>query len=384
MNLVIVGGGHASLPLLRHARAHVEAGVSVTLVSDRPELWYSGMVPEWLGGIYTTRDVTVPLAPICEREGVEFVQARAEALDLEGRAVVLEDGRRVDYDVMVVDVGSVNPGRGAAGSAIRAKPLWRIEKLGAFLEVASGGRRKLVVVGGGAAGTECALNITARPGLDGLEVVVVEPGDRLCPRLPDRLGTWAASTLRDRGATIEFGARAESVQDGTVVLEDGRRLEADAVLWATGSVGHPMLRDAGLEVTDRGFARVDPGLRSSDARVFVAGDSATINGLEDLPKIGVHAVKHGPTLRENVSQTLATLARGDDPVRATLAPFRPYPVAPLMLSTGTDQAWWTAGPVALRGRPALRLKHAIDRRWIDEYRDGASYDGRWDALAPRS
>jgi NADH dehydrogenase FAD-containing subunit len=143
-----------------------------------------------------------------------------------------------------------------------------------------------------------------------------------------------------------------------------------------------MLRDAGLEVTDRGFACVNRGLRSSDPRVFVAGDSATVDGLEDLQKIGVHAVKHGPTLRENVSQVLAALARGDDPASATLAPFRPYPAAPLMLSTGEPEAWWTVGPIALRGRPALRLKHAVDRRWIDQYRDGASYHGRWDARAP--
>ena len=284
-----------------------------------------------------------------------------------------------------LDIGAVNPGRDGADAAIRAKPLWRIEELGAFLEdaVAAGERRRLVVVGGGAAGTECALNITARPGLGALEVVILEPGEQLVPSLPSRLSTWAASTLKERGATVQFGTRARGVEDGGVVLDSGAVLEADAVFWATGSVGAPLLRKSGLEVDAKGFARVDPGLRSSDPRVFVAGDSATVAGFEDLPKIGVHAVKHGPTLRENVSQTLAGLARGSDPASVALAPFRPYPVAPLMLSTGTPEAWWTAGPLALRGRPALRLKHAIDRRWIDRYRDGASYGGRWDTAAAR-
>ena len=242
MRLVVVGGGHASLPLLKHARPWVEAGAEVTLVSDRPELWYSGMTPEWLGGVYRDRDVTVPLAPICDAAGVRFVQARAVGLDRGARTVRLADGERVGYDLVAFDIGAVNPGRDDADDAIRAKPLWRIERLGAFLEQADGSRRRLVVVGGGAAGTECALNVTARCG-DRLAVTLVEPGDRLCPSLPARLGRGAAETLRQRGATVRFGAKAASAGDDGVRLESGETIPADAVLWATGSVGPPIYRE---------------------------------------------------------------------------------------------------------------------------------------------
>ena len=176
LRLLIVGGGHASLPLLGHAGRLAEAeGATVTLVSDRSELWYSGMTPEWLGGVYTQTDVTIPLAPICEREGVRFVQARAVGLDRDAREVVLADGRREPYDVVAFDIGAVNPGRADAEAAVWTKPLWRIEALGRFLDEAGGARRHLVIVGGGAAGTETALNVTARPDLHGLSVTVLEP-----------------------------------------------------------------------------------------------------------------------------------------------------------------------------------------------------------------
>lgn len=384
--LLIVGGGHASLPLLADARRLAAAtGADVTLVSDRPELWYSGMTPEWLGGVYTQADVTIPLGRICERERVRFVEGRAVALDRTARRVRLADGREEAYDLVAFDIGAVNPGQ-PGDDAIRAKPLWRIAELGDVLEraAASPAPTRLVIVGGGAAGTECALNVTARPDLERLGVTVLEPGDRLCPELPARLGRWATDRLRQRGATVRLGARAERADDDGVRLASGEHLDADAVLWATGSVGPPLYRDAGLAVTDRGFARVDAGLRSrSDGRVFVAGDGAAVAGHEGLARIGVHAVKQGPVLSENVGRALAALARGDDPAEVTLAPFRPYPVAPLLLSTGEPTAWWTAGPVALHGTLVLRLKHAIDRRWIDRYREGASYEGRWDAASAR-
>ena len=379
--LLIVGGGHASLPLLVHARRIAEAdGAEVVLVSDRPELWYSGMTPEWLGGVYTRDDVTVPLGPICEREGVRFRVGRAVAIDRAAREVELADGRREPYDVLAVDVGAVNPGE--ADGAVHTKPLWRIEDLGRFLDEAADAAEapSLVVVGGGAAGVEVALNVTARTGLDRLSVTIVEPAGRLCSGLPARFGSWAASTLRQRGAEVRLGERVESVGNDGVRLAPGDTLPADAVLWATGSVGPSLLREAGLAVTERGFARVDSGLRSiSDGRVFVAGDAAAVAGHEHLARIGVHAVKQGPVLRENVGRALAALADGLDPTAAKLRPFRPYPVAPLLVSTGEPTGWWLAGPVALNNGPALRLKHAVDRRWIDRYRDGASYDGQWDA-----
>ncbi len=381
LRLLLVGGGHASLPTLAHARQMAaETGAAVSLVSDRPELWYSGMTPEWLGGVYTRADVTVPLVPICEREGVRFVQGRAVALDRAAREVVLDDGRREPYDVVAFDIGAMNPGD--AEGAVRTKPLWRIEALAAFLEEPTDEARTLAIVGGGAAGVEVALNVTARPDLGRLAVVLLEPGERLCSGLPARFGRWAADTLRQRGATVRLGTRVEDADEAGVRLNSGDRLAADAVLWATGSVGPALFRDAGLAVTASGFARVDGGLRSvDDGRVFVAGDSAAVEGREALARIGVHAVKQGPVLRENVGHALAALARGDAPARTHLRPFRPYPIAPLLVSTGEPMAWWLAGPVALRAKAVLRLKHAVDRRWIDRYRPAPSYAGRWDASA---
>lgn len=381
--LLIVGGGHASLPLLAHAREHTEAGVEVVLLSDRPELWYSGMTPEWLGGVYARSDAVVPLEPICGREGVRFVQARAVRLDREAREVETASGDRLGYDLVAFDVGAVNPGE--AGGAIPTKPLHRIEALGAFLDetAASGAERRLGIVGGGAAGAEVALNVTARPDLKRLHVTVVEPGERLLSGLPERVGQWAERTLLARRAAVRLGASVAEASESGVRLESGETLPADAVLWATGSVGPGLFREAGLAVTDDGFARVDSGLRSlDDGRVFVAGDSAAVAGYEDLRRIGVHAVKQGTVLRENVGRALGALRAGTAPEAADLAPFHPYPVAPLILSTGEATAWYVAGPLAVHGKTMLRLKHAVDRRWIDQYRSTpTTYDGLADARA---
>ena len=379
MRLLVVGGGHASLPLLASAR---DLDADVTLVSDRPDLWYSGMTPEWVGRAYSRADVTVPLDRLCRDQGVRFVEDAAVALDRAAREVATAGGRRVPYDVVAFDVGAVNPGD--PDVAIRAKPLHHIEALGLFLDAAAeaGGPRRLAVVGGGAAGVETALNVTARPDLPALAVTVLGAASRLLPTVPARMSRWAERTLRERGATVRLGVRAVDADEQGVTLDDGSRVAADAVLWTTGSVGPPWLGAAGLRTTEKGFVRVDRGLRAlGDARVFVAGDGAAVEGHEDLARIGVHAVKQGPTLRENVGRVVRALGRGGAAEAVDLAPWRPYPVAPYIVSTGRHQAWYVAGPVALRGRPFLRLKHGVDRRWIDRYREPETYRDHWDSRA---
>ena len=372
LRLVVVGGGHASLPLLADAGRWVRAGVDVTLVSDAPDLWYSGMTPEWLGGVYTRDDVTVGLGAICAREGVRFEQSTATHLDLGERRVQTLTGEAIRFDALVLDVGAANPGTAIAPATVRTKPLHRIEALGSALD---DGVERLAIVGGGAAGVECALNVTARR--DAPRVVLLEPADALVAGLPSRVGRWAHGALRSRGAVVRLGARVERAGADGVELASGERVRADAVLWATGSVGPPWLAGSGLPVDARGFVRVRSTLQAQGHDdVFVAGDAAVVDGHEDLARIGVHAVKQGATLRTNVGRWLDT-RRGAAP--RPLAPFRPYPVAPLILSTGTPAAWIAAGPVALRTRAALGLKHAVDRRWIRRYRRRPlSTPGLWD------
>lgn len=364
-HLLVVGGGHASLPLVDRAAT---LGADVTLVSDHSDLWYSGMTPEWTGGVYTLGDVTIDLAAICAREGVRFVQGRAVRLDRAARAVETDGSDALSYDLLALDVGAANPGD--PPGVVHTKPLHRIEQLGGLAE------GRLVVVGGGAAGVETALNLTARR--PGLGVTVVEPGNRLMGSLPPAAGRWARGLLYARGARVLLGQKAERVEPEGVVLGSGERLAADAVLWATGSVGQPWLAASGLEVTEKGFVRTRRSLLArSDGRVFVAGDAAAVAGHEGLPRIGVHAVKQGPTLLENVRRALGALGAGREPADADLAPFRPYPLAPLLVSTGEPWAIAAAGPVAARGRWALALKHAVDRRWMARYRTGAPSYASW-------
>ena len=80
--LLLVGGGHAILPFLVNA-SHFRNLADITLINEHPYLFYSGMIPEYLGGHYTKEDVTIDLGRLCKLNGITFVSAKAQNLHID-------------------------------------------------------------------------------------------------------------------------------------------------------------------------------------------------------------------------------------------------------------------------------------------------------------
>src|SRR6056297_1904390 len=178
------------LPLVKHADAWTRNGIDVTLLDACDVLYYSGMVPEYLGGVYTAEDVQIDLGRLCAETGITFRRTRVESLSLD-KFVVTSDGDRLAFDLVVFDIGSVTPHREAADGAVLTKPLHRIHELEHFVRAALTANivtQHIVVVGGGAAGVEVLLNLSARTLAvrpDALRFSLVEPSDRLLPGFPE-------------------------------------------------------------------------------------------------------------------------------------------------------------------------------------------------------
>ncbi len=105
--------------------------------------------------------------------------------------------------------------------------------------------RRLIVLGGGAAGCE----LTQIYAAFGSQVTLVEAESGLLPSEPAFAGEILAAALRRAGAEICLGApatKAERTNDGlTLALADGTRIDADRLLLASGR--RPRLSGLGLD-----------------------------------------------------------------------------------------------------------------------------------------
>lgn len=333
------------------------------------------MTPEYLGGVYQAEQVQIDLQALCIASDVEFVKGRAVELDTENRKVVTDRDRIYQGGIVVFNIGSRTPGRVEHPHISVTKPLHRIEKLASFLEELVYGphqeRKNLAIVGGGPAGVEIALNISARMRANGkqtpLVVTLIEAEDRLVASLPSSMSTYASEMLRQRGVDVRLQRKAEVRKDQMLRLDDGHEFQTDFVLWATGTIGQPIFREAGLKCDKNDFLYIDDTMRHPQHPwLFAAGDCTRVIQYPDLQKIGVHAVKQGEVLLQNVERTL-TQGQGLEP-SSNLAHFHPYAISPIILSTGTGEALWTSKKYWIHNKLMLRLKHYLDLRWVEQYR----------------
>ena len=136
----------------------------------------------------------------------------------------------------------------------------------------------LIVLGGSAVGLELG-QIFAR---FGVKVTILEIASRLLPAEDEAISLALAGYFREEGIEIHTGAVTTAVErdDSGVVVHvrlgdlEGT-LRAAEILVATGRRANTRdlgLKEAGVELTDRGFVRVDSGMRTTNPNVFAAGD----------------------------------------------------------------------------------------------------------------
>jgi len=135
---------------------------------------------------------------------------------------------------------------------------------------------RLLVLGGGPIGCELGQAFARL----GSSVTIVEAAERLIPGETPAAADVLARTFRDDGIDVRTGVKLTSVAAGrdglrVAVLDDGSEVEVDQILVAVGrsprttSLG---LAAAGVAVTDSGHIEVDERLRTSNPRIWAAGD----------------------------------------------------------------------------------------------------------------
>ena len=373
-DLVLVGGGHAHVAVLKSFGMRPMPGVRLTLIARDVETPYSGMLPGLIAGHYSRDEAHIDLRPLARFAGARLYHDTAIRLDLAGRRVLCEGRPPVAYDLLSLDIGSTPDMRGFPGAAENVTPVKPIDR---FLDrwravearvLATRGPQRIGVAGGGAGGTELILAVRhrlldgfARAGrsAEGLSFHIVTDHGVLPDAAPSTRRAFDR-VLAARDIRAYLGCRVTAVEPGRLLCADGNGIDLDEILWVmpAGTAAWP--GEAGLACDPGGFVRVDATLRSvSHPEVFAVGDMANVVG-HKRPKAGVFAVRQGPPLADNLRRALA----GAAPL-----PFHPQRHFLSIISTGDKCAVATRGPVTIEGRWVWRVKDWIDRRWMAKYKD---------------
>lgn len=377
-DLVLVGGGHAHVHVLKRFGMKPEPGVRLTLITRDVETPYSGMLPGYVAGHYRLDECHIDLMRLARFAGARLIHDEAIGLDRGRHEVLCRAHPPIRYDIVSLDIG-ITPQRdtipGAAEHTVAVKPIDRFaERWEKLLDrTKARDRLRLAIVGGGAGGVELALAAHRR--LAGMLAappqISLVTRDGLLPSHNARVRAKFARILGERQIVVVARNPVTRVEQGRLILADGGMLEFDEALWVTEAAAAPWLAETGLALDPGGFVETDEFLRSpADPAVFAAGDVAAMRS-HKRDKSGVYAVRAGPPLAENLRRALAgRRLRRAIPQRRALA----------LIGTGDGRAVASRGGFAAEGAWLWRLKQGIDRRWMRGYTDLPAMDADENAM----
>lgn len=375
-DLVLVGGGHAHVAVIKSFGMKPMPGARVTLISRDVATPYSGMIPGFIAGHYSFDEAHIDLRRLCQWAGVALYQGAVAALDVSSRQVHIEERPPVAFDVLSINCGSTPLMQNVPGAREHALPIKPISNflrgLEKILERASAPGHepvRIAIVGGGAGGVELTLAtqhrlrklLANRPEvLRRVEFHLVTDTDEILPTHNARVRAKFDRILRERGVQLHLRQRVVEVRPGNLLCDDGARVAFGGLLWTTNAAAPSWLREAGLKTDANGFLVVNEFLQSSSHPfVFGAGDAVALAN-HPRPKSGVFAVRQGKPLGENLRRALTG---------QSLRRFTPQRNFLSLISTGDAYAVASRARWAFEGAWVWRLKDWIDRRWMRRYQE---------------
>ena len=284
MHIVIVGGvagGAACAARLRR----LDEKAQITIVEKGSYVSFANCgLPYFLSGVITDRDnLFVADKKLFEnRFNINVLDnTAATSIDRANKCVTLQDKDKtysLNYDVLILSPGStaiVPPFASGIDGVFTLRTVPDADAIKARIK--SCNAKKVLVVGGGFIGLECAENLNHI----GIEVTLAEGAPQVLPPFDFEMAQFVHQELKSHGIKLKLNSPI------TGISHEGDKLKAefkdgtflfDAIILAIGGRPNSVLaKDSGLSLNERGFIKVNDFMQTSDPNIYALGDAVEIN-----------------------------------------------------------------------------------------------------------
>lgn len=316
--ICILGGGfgglYCALSLPKYLK-RLPQGASVTLVEPRDRFLFTPLLYELLTEELLPWQVAPAYTQLLSHTGVKVLQDWADNIDLHQQQIALRYGDPLDYDYLVVAMGSKIRTPNVKGGDRYALPFatfedeWQIEKRLAQLEQAKS-RISVVLIGAGPNGVELACKLADRLGPRG-HITVIDRRAVILRSYPEPVRRAAARAFRKRGIIFHANVALDEIKTDTVLYRcrgETYSPQADLILWTIGTAPNPWLGDDAPPTTQFGQHIVQPTLQLPDyPNIFVLGDMGQMPapGRDRAPLTAQAAFQAAPVVAHNLWASIA-------------------------------------------------------------------------------
>jgi len=280
MHYVIVGGSAAGISAIEAIRSQDKEG-RITLVSDEKFPLYSRcLITYFLAGKLAEDKLKYRSSDFYAKEKVESLNGiRAKRLLPEKRKLILDNGKEITYDKLLIATGASPQMVEVPGSDKEGILGLRTYRDAQLINGRLDKVNRVSILGGGLIGLRAAYALHAR----NKQVKVIVKSNQVLSQMLDKgAADFVRRKIEQKGIEVMTGLAAVEFLGGKevtgLVLDDGRRLECELVIVGKG-VGPNLELVKGTEIkTDYGII-VDDYLQTNLPNVYAAGDVAQAKDL---------------------------------------------------------------------------------------------------------
>lgn len=379
-HVLILGGGYGGLQTALETRRMLTSdAASITILNRQPFHQLITELHQPAAGSVDDRHVTRRLDKLVAGKNIDVRVGEVARITPAEHKVSLADGSELQYDVLVIALGSETEFFGIPGLQEHSFVLKSVadatrirehvaDCLVQYRRTNDRAFLTFVVGGAGLSGIELVgefadmlPNMCREAEVDSalVELYSVEAAPSILPGFPQSLIDRAKESLSARGVKFLTGVPIVQMEDGVAQLKDGQSLYTKTLIWTGGVRGHSVVAASSIAVDGRGRASVNDYLQStSDSDIFVVGDSALLLSESGRPypptaqlagQMGIHC-----------GRQIYALLKG-----APFHPFTPH-LAGTLASLGRKDGIGMVGAKKrkLKGKPALLLKTGSKLRYL--------------------
>ena len=360
--LVLIGGGHANVQVLKKLSMNTIKGLHTILISEHFEATYSGMTPGYIHKDFSKEEISIDLQRLCLNADATFIKDKVISIKTDNQKLELQNFPSINYDLLSINTGSISNIKkikiDKLSKCFFVKPISSLVKnLNQIDQVIKNKKSNIAIIGGGVASYELALSLLRRYESK-IKINIVGKNILKEKNLNNSTKKKLKKIIKKIGIK-EYLGEVISISQTHLTLKGGDTLKCDLSLLSTGADIDTWLSESNLNKDKDGFIIVDNYLQSTnDKNIFVTGDACTILNTF-RPKSGVMAVRQGEVLKENIFLKLTG---------KPLIKFKPQKNWLYLIGTYKNYALLNFFFLSFHGKWCWKLKVWIDKDFINKFK----------------
>ena len=159
--LILIGGGHANIQVLKKLCMNNIKGLHTILINEHFEATYSGMTPGYIHKDFSKEEISIDLQRLCFNAGATFIRDKVVKIETNYQKLELQNLPSMYYDLLSINTGSISNTKGIkienSSRCFFVKPISLLVKnLSEIDQIVKNKKSKIAIIGGGVASYELA------------------------------------------------------------------------------------------------------------------------------------------------------------------------------------------------------------------------------------